>query len=469
MPDTGDCIDEGDSSWLLISTVLVLGMMPALSFFEAGMLRAKNTLSIITQVFSGVATLSVMWFFFGFTLTFGRTSNGVIGDFSYFLLRNVHFTSCLDQAPTVPGPLYVIFQMMFATITPLLCTGAYAERLRFRAHLAFIVIWEILVYYPVAHWIWGDGFMSKWPVLDFAGGIVIHTTAGTASLVTALYLGQRKNFDQFSGEFPPSNLPLAALGTALLWMGWFGFNGGSAFSAGGVAVSAVVATQVACAVSAFTWMVLSWIGHKPTSVAMMNGALAGMAGVTPASGYITLQSTMVLGVLFGLSSWAGVHLLKHRWHIDDALDVSSVHGITGLLGALAAGICATKSINPQAEDGWLYGNAQQFGYQCAAVGIVMVYTAIITYAILIALDRVMGPIRLTEEQEDKGCDLVDHHEAAYHDIHLLVQPAPLTSSVRRRSIFTPLLSPSADRPPAPSSPAIYEESSGGYAEAPVNS
>ncbi|EGG17683.1 ammonium transporter [Cavenderia fasciculata] len=405
-------VDTGDTTWVLLSTILVLGMMPGLAFFEAGLLRMKNTLSIITQIISGIVVLTVMWQAFGYSLTFGPSQKGIIGNLDNAFLIGVSYTDCNSHAPNIPSAAYAMFMMMFANITPLLMTGAYAERVKYRSFILLTVFWEIIVFYPVAHWIWGGGWLQRMGVLDFAGGIVIHTSAGVGALVVALYLGRRKGFEKYGGEFPPSNIPLACLGAALLWMGWFGFNAGSALAAGSVAASAVASTQIGGSFSGIVWIILSWLKGKPSTVAVINGVIAGLAGITPASGFINNQYSIGLGVVLGLASYFSVFLLKHKLHIDDALDVSSVHGLTGIIGAIAIGFCAEVKINPAGADGVFYGNAHLLGVQVLAVVVVGAWAAIATLAILILIDKFVG-LRIDESEEEHGLDLVEHGEWSY--------------------------------------------------------
>jgi len=420
----------------------VLTMMPALAFFEAGLLRSINTVSLVTQIISGVAVLSGLWHLIGYTLVFGHTWGGFIGNLENIIMLDVPYDSCSRHAPTIPAALFGFFQMMFAAITPLLMTGAFAERMRFKAYIVFIILWEFLVYYPVAHWIWGEGWLSTMdpPVQDFAGGIVIHTTAGAASLVCALVLGQRKGFDQFDGEFPPSNLPLAALGGALLWTSWFGFNAGSALSSGPIAVATVVTTQRAAIVSGLIWLALSWIKGKPSAVAVLNGVIAGLAGITPASGYVNPQYGAVIGVLLGFSSYFSVWLLKHKLRIDDALDVSSVHGVTGVVGAIAIGFFSESKFNPGAADGLFFGHRswKLLGVQTLAVLISGLWASVFTWLILKGINRFVG-IRLSDEAI--GLDAKDHGEDAYgwshgnHEIYMNVDGQVLDANETARVIL----------------------------------
>jgi Amt family ammonium transporter len=414
----GGAIDTGDTTWVLISTILVMGMLPALAFFEAGLLRSKNTLSLITQIIGGFITLTVMWDLFGYSLTFSTEDWGFVGSpATHVLLLKVPYDDCSIYADNIPTATFAMFMMMFAAITPLLMTGSFAERVKWKAFFTLTVLWEILVFYPVGHWMWGRGWLYKLGARDFAGGIVIHTTAGTGALVLALFMGRRRDFDKYHGEFPPSNLPLAALGACLLWMGWFGFNAGSALTAGPTATSAVVSTQIGGSCSGLVWIFLSWFRGKPSSVAVMNGVIAGLAGITPASGYINSQSTIVLGLILGFSSYFAVHLMKHKLRVDDALDVSSVHGLTGVIGSIFVGFAAENSINPSVGNGLVFGGTHQIWAQIVAVVVSGVYAGVITLALAFIINRTMG-LKIDHEEEDRGLDIVEHGEYAYHNLWL---------------------------------------------------
>jgi len=278
--------------------------------------------------------------------------------------------------------------MMFAAITPLLMTGAFAERVKWNAFFMITISWEILVYYPVAHWIWGGGWLGNLGVLDFAGGIVIHTTAGVGAFILAIIIGRRKGFDKYHGEFPPSNLPMAALGAALLWMGWFGFNGGSALTSGSLATSAIASTQIAACSSGCVWLIASWIRDKPSSVAVINGVIAGLAGITPASGYISSQSSIVIGIILGAASYGSAYFIKHKLRIDDALDVSSVHGLTGIIGSLSIGFVSEKSLNPTGgADGLFFGNPKLLGLQFLGVIVAILWAAFWTTIIALVAKK----------------------------------------------------------------------------------
>lgn len=404
-------IDTGDTTWMLISTGLVMLMTPGLGFFEAGLIRGKNSLSVIMQTFSGLAILSTLWFVLGFTLVFAPSQNGFIGGLDWLFYNNVPFNDSVDYAPTVPGVTFATFQMMFAVITPLLITGAFAERVKWNAFVVFIVAWSLLIYYPLAHWIWGRGWLAELGVFDFAGGIVIHTSAGLASLAAALVLGRRKNFGP--DIMVPHNIPLAVIGATLLWMGWFGFNAGSALASGSLAANTLLVTQIAASTSALVWIALSWKrSGKPSTTAAINGAIAGLAGVTPASGFISAQSSFFLGIVLGFASYYAILLFKEHWKIDDALDVSSVHGVTGMVGALAIGIIASTLINPAGPEGLLYGNPVQLAIQGLGIAVAAALGFGGTVVIMKMIDATIG-LKVKEDEEDIGLDITQHAERAY--------------------------------------------------------
>jgi ammonium transporter, Amt family len=404
-------IDTGDTTWMLISTGLVMTMTPALGFFEAGLIRGKNSLSVIMQTFSGLAILSTLWFVLGFTLVFSPSQGGFIGGFDWLFYNNVPFNESLDYSPTIPGVTFATYQMMFAVITPLLITGAFAERVRWNAFVVFIVVWSIFIYYPLAHWVWGRGWLAEMGVFDFAGGIVIHTSAGLGSLAAALVLGRRKNFGP--DIMVPHNIPLAVIGAALLWIGWFGFNAGSALASGSLAANTLLVTHIASCTSALVWIGLSWKrAGKPSSTAAINGAISGLAGVTPASGFISAQNSFLLGIVLGFASYYAILLLKEHLKIDDALDVSSVHGVTGIVGALAIGLIASTLINPAGPDGLLYGNPMQLAVQAFGVAVAAALGFGGTLIIMKIIDATIG-LKVREEEEDIGLDITQHAERAY--------------------------------------------------------
>jgi ammonium transporter, Amt family len=406
-------IDTGDTTWMLISTGLVMLMTPALGFFEAGLIRSKNALSVLVQTFSGLAILSTLWFILGFTMVFAPSQGGIIGGFDWIFFTDVPVNKSLDYAPTVPGVTFASFQMMFAVITPLLITGAFAERMKWSSFFIFIIAWSIFVYYPLAHWVWGRGWLADLGVFDFAGGIVIHTSAGLASIAAALVLGRRRNFGP--DIMVPHNIPLAVMGASLLWIGWFGFNAGSALASGSLAANTLLVTHIGSATSAMVWLFLSWKrAGKPSTTAVINGAISGLAGVTPAAGFITAQSSFLLGIVLGFASYYGILLIKERRKIDDALDVSSVHGITGIVGSIAIGLVATTIINPAGPTGLLYGNSMQLAIQALGVAVAAVLAFVGTIIILKIIDKTIG-LKVQSEEEDIGLDITQHAERAYVD------------------------------------------------------
>lgn len=406
-------IDTGDTAWMLIASSLVLLMIPALGLFEAGLLRKKNTVSVFMQIFFGMALLSVMWFTFGFSLTFGPDTGGLVGNLDWAFLKGVPFDDSLPMAPTIPGVLFAKFQMMFAVITPLLLTGAIAERMKFSAYILFIAAWSALIYYPLVHWMWGGGWLGAMGVFDFAGGIVIHTSAGMGALAAALVLGRRKNYGP--SIMIPHSIPIAVLGSSLLWLGWFGFNAGSALASGGVAGNTVIVTHMASAISALIWVGLSWMRTgKPSVVAAINGAIAGLAGITPASGYVSVEHSFVIGIAIGLASYMGVLFFKERLKIDDALDVSSVHGIAGIIGSLSIGLFASSMINPSGPNGLMFGNPEQLLIQAMGVGVAGALGFGGTYIIMKVIDILIG-VRVSPKTEDAGLDIEEHAERAYAD------------------------------------------------------
>ena len=407
-------LDSGDTAWMLVAGSLVLLMIPALGLFESGLLRKKNAASIFMQIFFGLALLSVMWFVFGFSLSFSPSEHGLIGDMQWTFLKGVPSDDSLDFAPTIPGVLFVKFQLMFACITPLLLTGTIAERMKFSSFIIFISAWSILIYYPLVHWVWGGGWLAQLGVVDFAGGIVIHTSVGMAALAAALVLGRRRNYGP--AIMIPHSIPLAVLGSSLLWLGWFGFNAGSALAAsGGVAGNTVIVTHMASSVSALIWAGLSWIRTgKPSIVATINGAIAGLAGITPASGFVSAEHAFVIGIAIGVISYSGVVLFKEKLKIDDALDVSSVHGVAGIVGSLAIGIFASTMINPGGVDGLLFGNPDQLWIQAVGVGVAAAIGFGGTWILMQVIKHLIG-IRVSPEVEDIGLDISEHAESAYSD------------------------------------------------------
>jgi Amt family ammonium transporter len=390
-------INAGDTAFVLAAAGLVMLMTPGLAFFYGGMVRRKNILGVLMQCFAALCVLSLQWMLFGYTLAFSP-GNGFIGGLQWLGLNGVGLEPYAAYAGTVPHQAFMIFQAMFAVITPALIIGAFAERMKFSAFLLFSVLWATFVYDPVAHWVWGTGgWLKDMGVIDFAGGIVVHTTAGIAALVTALVIGKRKGYANV--PVPPHNLPFTVLGAALLWFGWFGFNAGSALAANGLAVSTFVASNAAAAAAGAVWALLEWIHNgKPTTFGVVTGSIAGLATVTPASGYITPMSGIAVGVIASTICFISVGLIKPKLGYDDSLDAFGVHGVGGILGTLLAGIFATKLINPAGANGLLYGNPKQLAIQAFAVLATVVYTLIVTYIIYKIVDALVG-VRVEEEMK----------------------------------------------------------------------
>jgi ammonium transporter, Amt family len=406
-----DAINGADTAWVLVSTALVMLMTPALGLFYGGMVRGKNVLSTIMHSFFILALISVQWVLWGYSLAFGPDIGGIIGGLDWVGLNGVGIEPNADYAATIPHQAFMIFQMTFAVITPALISGAFAERKRFKAFVIFTLLWATLVYAPVAHWVWGvGGWIRTLGALDFAGGTVVHITSGVSALVCALVLGKRIGYGQ--EPMQPHNVTMTVLGTALLWFGWFGFNAGSALGSGGLAVSAFVATNTAAAMAALTWMTASWIRHKqPSVLGAACGAVAGLVGITPAAGFVTPMSAIVIGFLAGGGCFIAVELFV-RGRVDDALDVFGVHGVGGIIGALATGIFATKAVNEFGNDGLLYGNPGLLVTQLIAVVAVAAYAAIVTFVLLKVIDALVG-IRVSQEEEARGLDSSQHGEVAY--------------------------------------------------------
>jgi ammonium transporter, Amt family len=406
-----DAINGADTAWVLISTALVMLMTPALGLFYGGMVRGKNVLSTIMHSFFILALISVQWILWGYSLAFGPDKGGLIGGLEWVGLNGVGLEPNADYAATIPHQAFMIFQMTFAVITPALISGAFAERKRFKAFVVFTLLWATLVYAPVAHWVWAvGGWIRTMGALDFAGGTVVHIISGVSALVCALVLGKRVGY----GKEPmqPHNVTMTVLGTALLWFGWFGFNAGSALGSGTLAVSAFVATNTAAAMAALTWMTASWIRHKqPSVLGAACGAVAGLVGITPAAGYVTPMAAVVIGFLAGAGCFIAVEMFV-RGRVDDALDVFGVHGVGGIIGALATGIFATKTINPAGADGLLYGNPGQLVTQLIAVVVVALYAAGVTWILLKLVDMLLG-LRVSPEEEARGLDVSQHGEVAY--------------------------------------------------------
>lgn len=405
--------DAGNIAWVLISTAMILLMVPAVAFFYGGMLRKDSVLSMLGQSLLIIGAITLLWVIVGYSLVFGPDHGGLIGSLDYVMLHGVDAVTPAPLASSVPHLLFMLFQGMFAIITVALIIGGTAERMRLKALMAFVVLWSLLVYDPVAHWIWGGGWLQALGVLDFAGGIAIHITAGVSVLAAVLVLGKRISVTNGVTE-NPHNIPTVVLGGALLWFGWFGFNGGSALSAGSVAINAVVASQVAAAAATVVWGLISWLHlGRPSVLGLISGAIAGLAAVTPAAGYVDVSGAMLIGLGAGALCYGGIQVRK-RLGFDDALDVWGVHGIAGTFGALMIGLLATSSVNDAVvHNGLLYGgDATLLGAQAVAVAVVWVVSFAITF-ILMKVIGALTPLRMTKEEERIGADLIQHGETAY--------------------------------------------------------
>ena len=403
-------MNGGDTAWMLVATALVMVMLPGLALFYGGLVRRKNVLSTIMHSFFGLALVSVVWVLIGFSLAFGHdiTGFGLLGGPEYVGFSNVGLDPSPTYGTTIPFVLFAGFQLMFAAITPALISGAFAERKRFASFLIFTVLWSLVVYSPIAHWVWAtDGWLYKLGALDFAGGTVVHASSGVSALVVALLIGRRAA----NGErMQPHDIPMTVLGAGLLWFGWFGFNAGSALTAGGLAANALVVTNTAAAAATISWVLISYAHRRKVSVVgAACGAVAGLVAITPASGYVTAGGALLIGLVVGGLCY-GATLLRERLRIDDALDVFAVHGVGGMFGAIATGVLATTAIN--AFPGLIDGNPGQVATQAIAVGATIAYAVVATYVIVKAVDFVLG-LRVPSHEEEVGLDLAVHGEVAY--------------------------------------------------------
>lgn len=406
-----DAINGADTAWVLLSTALVMLMTPALGLFYGGMVRQKNVLSTLMHSFFMLALISVQWVLVGYSLAFGPDKGGIIGGLEWMGLRGVGLEPNPTYAATIPHQAFMIYQMMFAVITPALISGAFAERKRFKSFIIFSLAWTTLVYDPVAHWVWADGgWLRSLGALDFAGGTVVHITSGVSALVCALVLGRRLGYGKEPMEAHDSTMTY--IGTGLLWFGWFGFNAGSALGSGALAVSAFVNTNSAAAMAMLAWMTASWLRHKrPSVLGASAGAVAGLVAITPAAGFVTPMASLLIGFIAGGACFFVVEYVV-RGRVDDALDVFGVHGVGGVLGALLVGVFATKTVNAAGADGLLLGNFKQLGVQALTVGVVAVYSAAMTWGILKVIDLVVG-LRVSQKEEQLGLDSTQHGEVAY--------------------------------------------------------
>lgn len=406
-------VNSGDTAWVLVSTAFVMLMtIPGLAFFYGGLVRKKNVLSVLMQCFFLMCAISLQWVVLGYSLSFGPDIKGLIGNLSWAGLNHVGVEPNADYAGTIPHQVFMIFQMMFAVITPGLIIGAFAERMKFAAFAIFTLLWSTLVYDPVCHWVWGiGGFLKTSGALDFAGGTVVHINAGIAAIVAAIVLGRRLGHPHKLS--PPHNLPFAVLGAALLWFGWYGFNAGSALAANGLAGSAFIATHIATAVAGLAWAGMDLLfNRRMTVLGLISGAVAGLVAITPAAGFVTVMGSMWIGLGAGVICYLFVSIVKEKLGYDDALDAFGVHCIGGIWGALATGLWATTSVNSAGANGLFYGNPGQFLIQLKAVAITVAYSAVVSYILLKIVDVVIG-LRATEQSERIGLDLTDHRETGY--------------------------------------------------------
>jgi Amt family ammonium transporter len=404
-------MNAGDTTFVLVSAALVMLMTPGLALFYAGMVRGKNVLGTIMQSFIILAMISLEWVLWGYSMSFGPDHVGIIGGLEWFGLKGVGMASSPNYGPTIPHLAFMIFQCMFAVITPALITGAFAERMKFTAFLVFTLLWATFVYNPLAHWVWGaGGWIGKMGAMDFAGGTVVHISSGFSALAAALVVGRRLGFG--STAYIPHNLPMTIAGAALLWFGWFGFNAGSALAANGLAASAFVVTHIASSVAALSWLLVEWFHKgKPTTLGAATGAVTGLVAITPASGFVGPVSAIIIGALAGMICYVGV-LLKSKFRYDDSLDVVGIHGLGGTWGALATGLFASKAVNEAGSNGLFFGNPGQLVTQFVSVIVTIVFAFVMTFVILKFVNAVIG-IRVRDEEEEKGIDISLHDEKAY--------------------------------------------------------
>jgi Amt family ammonium transporter len=404
-------MNAGDTAFVLVSAALVMLMTPGLALFYGGMVRNKNVLGTIMQSFIILGIITFEWVLWGYSMSFGPDHGSIIGGLDWFGLKDVGMNPSPDYGSTIPHVAFMIFQCMFAILTPALITGAFAERLKFTALLLFILLWGTFVYNPLAHWVWGvGGWMGKMGALDFAGGTVVHINSGISALAAALIVGKRLGYG--STAYIPHNVPMTITGAAILWFGWFGFNAGSALACNGLAANVFVVTHIASALAALSWMFMEWWHRgKPTTLGAASGAVAGLVAITPGSGFVGPVSAIIIGALGGVICYGGV-LLKSRLGYDDSLDVVGIHGLGGIWGALATGLFASTKINPDGANGLFFGNPGQLWIQFVSIVATMVFAFIMTLIILKIIDVLIG-LRVSEEEEVKGLDISLHNEAGY--------------------------------------------------------
>ena len=398
-------ISAGDTAWVLASTALVMLMTPGVGFFYGGLVRRKNIISMIALSFVSFAIISIQWVLFGYSLVFGPDFHGLIGGLNFLGLNGVGMTAA--GTSTIPSLAFMMFQLVFATVTLAILTSVFAERVKLSSFIVFGILWSTLVYDPIAHWLWGGGWLAQLGAIDFAGGAVVHITAGFSALAVLLVIGKRVGFGRDLME--PSNIPMALIGAAMLWFGWFGFNAGSALAANGLAANAFVVTNTAAAAGAITWMFLSWRDGRPASLGIASGAIAGLAAITPAAGFVNPIAAIVIGIVAAVLCYMAL-LFRIRKSLDESCDCWSIHGVGGLWGVLATGLFATVAIN--SYNGLLYGNANLLGYQIIAIIATMAYSLVVTFILAKIVDVTMG-LRVKEEEEYVGLDISQHGERAY--------------------------------------------------------
>ena len=407
-------MNTGDTGWVLTSSALVLLMtIPGLAFFYGGLVRRKNVLSVLMQCLIILCVITLQWVLFGYSLTFGPdTGQGIIGGLDWAGLRNVGGQPNADYAATIPHYAFMIFQCMFAVITPALIIGTFAERIKFSAFLAFTVLWATFVYNPLGHWVWGTGgWLKDLGAMDFAGGIVVHTSSGVSALVLALLIGKRIGIER--QHFAPHNLPFTVMGGALLWFGWFGFNAGSALSANELAATAFVTTTVATSAAGLTWALIEWQQNgTPTALGAVTGAVAGLVAITPACGFVNPMNAIFIGIIASFLCYLAIAKVKSYFKYDDSLDVFGVHGVGGIWGTLATGLFAEKAVNEAGANGLFFGGMQQFLVQCMLVVVTVVFAAAMTWILFKLVDALIG-VRVEKNSEIVGLDLTQHSESAY--------------------------------------------------------
>ena len=410
----GMFMNSGDTAWVLTSSALVLLMtLPGLAFFYGGLVRRKNVLSILMQCMIILAMISLQWMLWGYSLTFGPDVKGFIGNLDWFALNGVGGAPNADYAATIPHGAFMIFQCMFAVITPALMIGAYAERMKFSAFLIFTLLWATFVYDPIGHWVWGTGgWLKNIGALDFAGGVVVHTSSGVSALVLCLLLGKRIGMDK-GMTYKPHNVPFTVLGAGLLWFGWFGFNAGSALAANDLATNAFITTNTATAAAAFTWPLCEWIaGGRPTALGTASGAVAGLVAITPACGFVNPVNALFIGISVGIICYTACSKIKAIFKYDDSLDVFGIHGVGGIWGTLVTGMFCEKAVNSDGANGLFFGNPHQFLIQCLYAAAAIAFAVVMTIIIFKIVDAVIG-VRAEKRDEIIGLDLTQHSESAY--------------------------------------------------------